>query len=46
MSLAGTLSQFWLAIQGTLFPRLEQELGELSEKQKRLLAILELLRVE
>ena len=31
--LAGTLSQFWLTIQGTLFPWLQQELGELSEKQ-------------
>lgn len=44
--LAGTLSQFWLTIQGTLFPWLQQELGELSEKQKQLIAILELIRVE
>lgn len=44
--LAGTLSQFWLTIQGTLFPWLQQELGELSEKQKQLIAILELLSVE
>lgn len=44
--LAGTLSQFWLTIQGTLFPWLQAELGELSEKQKQLIAILELLNIE
>jgi len=44
--LAGTLSQFWLTIQGTLFPWLQQELGELSERQKQLIAILELLSIE
>ena len=46
MSFPGTLSQFWLTIQGTLFPWLEQEFGELSQKQKQLVAILELLQVE
>jgi hypothetical protein len=44
--LAGTLSQFWLTVQGTLFPWLQQELGELSEKQKQLIAIFELLSIE
>lgn len=44
--LEGTLSQVWLTIQGTLFPWLEEELGELSEKQKQLVSILELLRIE
>lgn len=44
--LAGTLSQFWLTIQGTLFPWLQQELGELSERQKQLIAILELISIE
>ncbi len=44
--LAATLSQFWLTIQGTLFPWLAEELGELSEKQKQLVAILELLSIE
>ena len=44
--LAGTLSQFWLTVQGTLFPWLAAELGELSEKQKQLVKILELLQVE
>jgi len=46
MSLPGTLSQFWLTVQGTLFPWLEKELGELSQKQKQLVSILELLQVE
>ena len=41
-----TLSQFWLTVQGSLFPWLEAELGELSEKQKQLVAILELLGLE
>jgi hypothetical protein len=44
--LAGTLSQFWLTVQGGLFPWLAEEVGELSEKQKQLVGILELLRVE
>lgn len=44
--LAGTLSQFWLSVQGTLFPWLAAELGELSEKQKQLVKILELLQIE
>ena len=44
--LAETLSQFWLSIQGRLFPWLEEELGELSEKQRQLVSILELTRIE
>jgi len=44
--LAGTLSQFWLTVQGGLFPWLEEEVGELTEKQKQVVAILELVRVE
>lgn len=44
--LLGTLSQFWLTVQGTLFPWLEQELGTLSEKQKQLVRILELISIE
>lgn len=44
--LAGTLSQFWLTVQGTLFPWLAAELGELSQKQRQLVAILELLKIE
>jgi hypothetical protein len=44
--LAETLSQFWMTVQGSLFPWLEGELGELSEKQQQLVAILELLGIE
>ena len=44
--LHGTLSQFWLTVQGTLFPWLAAELGELSGKQKQLVKILELLQIE
>lgn len=44
--LAVTLSQFWLTVQGSLFPWLTVELGKLSEKQKQLVAILELLKLE
>ena len=46
MSLAGTLSQFWLTIQGTLFPWLEVELGQLSGRQQQLVRILELVGIE
>lgn len=44
--LQGTLSQFWITVQGTLFPWLAAELGELNEKQKQLVKILELLQIE
>ena len=44
--LAGTLSQFWLTVQGSLFPWLTAELGELSGKQKQLVKILELVQIE
>ena len=44
--LGGTLSQFWLTIQGSLFPWLVEELGALSQKQKQLVGILELLKIE
>ena len=46
MSSAVTLSQFWEGVQRGLFGWLEAELGELSGKQKQLVKILELLRVE
>lgn len=46
MSLAETLSQFWLTVQGGLFSWLEEELGKLNEKQQQLVKILELLRIE
>lgn len=41
-----TLSQYWLTIQGSLFPWLKEELGELTNKQKLLITVLEVLRIE
>lgn len=41
-----SLSQYWLRIQGSLFPWLEEELDPLTEKQQQLVAILELVRIE
>lgn len=46
MSLAITLSQFWVTVQGGLFEWLAVELGELSPKQKQLVKILEFVRIE
>jgi hypothetical protein len=40
------VSQYWLNIQGSLFPWLKEELGELTDKQQQLVMILELVRVE
>jgi len=44
--LAETLSRFWESIQGSLFPWLEQELGEMSEKQRALVSIFECIGIE
>ena len=41
-----TLSQTWLSIQGSLFPWLAEELGDLTKKQQELVATLEILRIE
>lgn len=41
-----TLSQYWLDIQGSLFPWLKEELGELTEKQQQLVMTLEWVRLE
>lgn len=40
------ISHVWSHIQGTLFPFLEEELDPLTESQKRLAAILELIRID
>lgn len=40
------LSQKWLIIQGTLFPWLKEELGELTQKQQMLVTTLEVIRLE
>ena len=44
--LRDTLARKWEQIQGTLFPWIVEEIGEISEKQQQLISILELLRVE
>jgi hypothetical protein len=46
MVLRNRLSQIWGNIQGTLFPMEEEEIGPISEKHKRLIAVLELVRIE
>ena len=40
------LSSIWSGIQRSLFPFLEEELGPLTEKQRKLVSTLELIRVE
>ncbi|MDE0107614.1 MAG: transposase [Bryobacterales bacterium] len=46
MSLQDTLSQYWLSFQRGLFPWLAEELGPLSERHKRLVQVMEFVRVE
>jgi len=46
MALVKTLSQYWLRIQSSLFPWLEEELGEVTEKEQKLVTTLELIRIE
>ena len=46
MPLDDMLSGYWRAIQGQLFPFLEEDLGPLGERHKRLVMVLELVRVE
>ena len=41
-----SLSQYWLNIQGSLFPWLKEELGELTEKQQQWVTTLEVIRLE
>ncbi len=40
------LSNIWEHFQTTLFPWLQEELGELTNKQKRLVEVLELAEIE
>jgi len=40
------LSSMWSRIQSSLFPFLEEELGELTEKHRDIIGILELIRIE
>ena len=44
--LRDTLAQYWLNIQGSLFPWLKEELGELTETQQQLISVLEMIRLE
>jgi hypothetical protein len=46
MPLREELSEYWLTIQGELFPWLEEELGPLTEKHKQLITVLEMARIE
>ena len=46
MALTKALSQYWFRIQSSLFPWLEEELGEMTEKEQKLVTTLELIRVE
>ena len=41
MALVKTISQYWLRIQSSLFPWLEEQLGELTEKEQKLVTTLE-----
>ena len=45
-NLMGQLSFFWGKVCGSLFPYLEQKLGALTEKHKKFITILEMVRVE
>ena len=45
-NLRETLSQYWLTIQGSLFPWLQEELGKLTQKQQQLITSLEMIRIE
>jgi len=40
------LLSMWERIQSNLFPFLEEELGELTAKQQKLVSILEIIRIE
>ena len=46
MALVETISQYWLRIQGSLFPWLEEQLGELTEKEHDLITTLYRIRIE
>jgi hypothetical protein len=46
MALVDAISQYWFKIQSNLFPFLEEQLGELTEKERELVSTLELIRIE
>ena len=46
MPLTEVISQYWFKLQSSLFPFLEEQLGELTEKEQELVSTLELIRIE
>lgn len=46
MSFREILSKYWNNIQSTLFPQLEEDIGDLSPEHKRIVSTLELIRIE
>ena len=44
--MAWIIADFWGRVEGSLFPQLEESLGPLTDKQKQLVAVLELIRIE
>jgi transposase len=46
VALVERISGYWLKIQGSLFPFVEEELGELTEKARKLIVTLDLIRIE
>ena len=46
MALVKTISQYWLRMQSSLSPWLEEQLGELTEKEEKLISTLDLARIE
>lgn len=46
MNLRTTLAQIWNNVQFSLLPQQEEDVGPLSQKHKRLISILELIRIE
>lgn len=46
MALVERISGYWLKIQGSLFPFVEEGLGELSQKARGLIVTLDLIRIE
>ena len=46
MSLSDTLFNYWLTLQGKIFPWHEEELGPLGDRHKKFITVLELVRVE
>lgn len=44
--MAWIISGFWARVEGSLFPQLEESLGPLTDRQRKLVAVLELARIE